>query len=74
MRYGLITTVKQDLNCSSGNRSMWKIVKLMDVLNDIQSVMYDLTSDELDDLIDEVTVLYERYSDLTDARNGDKQK
>jgi len=47
---------------------MWKIVKLMDVLNDIQNVMYDLTPDELDDLIDEVTVVYERYSDLTDAR------
>lgn len=54
--------------------SMWKIVKLMDVLNDIQNVMYDLTPDELDDLIDEVTCIYERFSDITEARNGDKQK
>lgn len=44
----------------------------MDVLNDIQNVMYDLTPDELDDLIDEVTVLYERYSDITEAREGVK--
>jgi hypothetical protein len=51
---------------------MWKIVKLMDVLNDIQKVMYDLTPDELDDLIDEVTCIYERFSDITEARNGVK--
>jgi len=36
--------------------------------------MHDLTLDELDDLIDELTCLYERFSDITDTRNGDKQE
>ena len=40
---------------------MWKIVKLMDVLNDVQNVMYDLTPDELDELIDELKHVYARY-------------
>ena len=47
-------------------------IQLNDVLDDIQSIMHDLTLDELDKLIDEVTCIYERFSDITDARNGVK--
>jgi len=47
--------------------------QLIDVLNDVKSLSHDLTADELDELIDEVTVLYERYSDLIDMRKGVKQ-
>ena len=53
---------------------MWKIVKLMDVLNDVQNVMYDLTPDELDELINELKHVYERYNVYASARNGDKQE
>ena len=34
--------------------------------------MHDLTLGELDELIDEVTVLYERYSDYVDMRKDEK--
>ena len=34
--------------------------------------MHDLTPDELDELIDEIKCVYERFSDITDARNGVK--
>ena len=34
--------------------------------------MHDLTLDELDELIDEVAVVYERYSVYANARNGDQ--
>ena len=47
-------------------------IQLNDVLDDIQSIMHDLTLDEMDKLIDEVTCVYERFSDITEARNGDK--
>ena len=47
-------------------------VQLISVLDDIKSLMHDLTLDELDELIDEVTCVYERFSDVTDTRNGDK--
>jgi len=47
-------------------------IQLNDVLDDIQSIMHDLTLDELDKLIDEVTCIYERVSDITEARNGVK--
>ena len=43
-------------------------VQLIGALDNIQSIMHDLTIDELDNLIDEVTVLYERYSDYVDNR------
>ena len=49
-------------------------IQLNDVLDDIQSIMHDLTLDEMDKLIDEVTCIYERFSDITDTRNGDKQE
>lgn len=47
-------------------------VQLINVCNDIQSIMHGLTIGELDELIDEVTVLYERYSDYVEQRNGVK--
>jgi hypothetical protein len=47
-------------------------IELMGVLDDVQSIMHELTLDELDKLIDEVKCVYERYSDITDARNGVK--
>ena len=49
--------------------SMWKLIKLLSLFNGLKSIMHDLTLDELDELIDEVTVVYERYSDITEARN-----
>ena len=47
-------------------------IQLMDVLDNVQSIMHDLTLDELDKLIDEIKCVYERFSDITDARNGVK--
>lgn len=42
-------------------------------LTTLDSLMMHLTEDELDALIEEVTVLYEVYSDKVEARMGDKQ-
>ena len=47
-------------------------IELVGVLDDIQSMMHELTLSELDELIDELTCIYERFSDITEARNGDK--
>lgn len=47
-------------------------VQLISVLDNIQSIMHDLTLGEMDELIDELTVLYERYSDYVEQRNGVK--
>ena len=47
--------------------------QLIDALNDVKSLSHNLTVDELDELIDEVKCLYERFSDMTDARMGDQQ-
>lgn len=47
-------------------------IELMGVLDDVQSIMHDLTLGEMDELINEVTVLYERYSDYVDMRKGVK--
>ena len=49
-------------------------VELMGVLDDIQSIMHDLAIVEIDELIDELTHLYERFSGAIDERNGDKQE
>jgi len=49
-------------------------IELVSVLNDVSLIMHDLELDELDELIDEIKCVYERFSDITDARNGDKQK
>jgi hypothetical protein len=47
-------------------------VQLVGVLDDIQSLMHELTIGEMDELIDKVTRLYERFNGVIDARNGDK--
>jgi signal transduction histidine kinase len=47
--------------------------QLIDALNEVKSLSHDLTMDELDELIDEVKCLYERFSDVTEARMGGKQ-
>ncbi len=46
--------------------------ELVGVLDDIQSMMHELTLSELNELIDELTHLYERYNVYANARNGDK--
>jgi len=43
-------------------------IELMGVLDDVQSIMHELTLDEMDKLIDEIKCVYERYSDITDMR------
>jgi len=43
-------------------------IQLIDALNEVKSLAHDLTADELDALIDEVTVLYERFSDAVESR------
>jgi hypothetical protein len=45
-------------------------IQLIDALNYIKSLSHDLTADELDVLIDEVTVLYERFSDAVESRTN----
>ena len=47
-------------------------IQLINALDNIQSIMHDLTLGEMDELIDELTVLYERYSDYVDMREGEK--
>jgi hypothetical protein len=47
-------------------------VELMGVLDDVQSIMHELTLDELDVLIDDIKCVYERFSDITDARKSVK--
>lgn len=49
-------------------------IELVSVLDDIQSIMHDLAIVEIDELIDELTHLYERFSGAIDERNGDKQE
>jgi hypothetical protein len=46
--------------------------QLIYALNSVQALAHDLTADELDELIDEVKCLYERFSDMTEARTGVK--
>lgn len=43
-------------------------VQLVGVLDDIQSMMHELTLDEMDELIDKLTLLYEQYNGYVDAR------
>lgn len=49
-------------------------VQLIGALDNIQSIMHELTLDEMDELIDELTHLYERYNVYVQSRNGDKQE
>jgi len=48
-------------------------VQLVCVLDNVQSIMHELALDEMDELIDELTHLYERYNVYANAHNGDKQ-
>ena len=41
-------------------------IQLVSVLNSIQDIAHDLTLGELDDLIDEVIMLYDQYKDKAD--------
>jgi len=48
------------------------MMQLVSVLDDIQSMWYELTLDERNELIDELTRLYEHYNNIINARNGVK--
>ena len=47
-------------------------IELISVLDEVKTLTHDLTIGELDELIDEVTQLYERYSIYANIRRGDK--
>ena len=47
-------------------------IQLVSVLDDIQSMMDELTIGEMDDLINELKHIYERYNVYAQSRNGDK--
>jgi len=47
-------------------------IELVSVLDDVQSIMHDLELSELDDLIDEIKCVYERFSDKVDERKDIK--
>ena len=47
-------------------------IELVSVLDDIQSIMHDLALSELDELIDELTHLYERYNIYANVRKHDE--
>lgn len=47
-------------------------IELIGVLDDIQSIMHDLALSEVDELIDELTHLYERYNIYANARKHDE--
>ena len=49
-------------------------IELVSVLDDIQSIMHDLAIVEIDELIDELTHLYERYNIYASTRNGDQHE
>jgi hypothetical protein len=49
-------------------------IELVSVLDDIQSIMHDLAIVEIDELIDELTHLYERFSGAIDERKHDKHE
>ena len=49
-------------------------VQLVCVLDNVQSIMHELALDEMDELIDELTHVYERYNVYANARMGDKQQ
>ena len=48
------------------------MIQLMSILDDIQSMMYELTLGERNELIDELTELYTRYNVYAQSRNSDK--
>ena len=48
------------------------MMQLVSVLDDIQSMMHELVLDERNELIDELTQLYERYNVYAQSRKHDK--
>jgi hypothetical protein len=46
---------------------------IVELLDDIKSTVHDLTLDELDALINDLTVVYERYGYIIDMRKGGQQ-
>lgn len=48
------------------------MIQLVGVLDDIQSMMHELTLGERNELIDELTELYARYNVYAQSRNSDK--
>jgi len=51
-------------------------IQLINVLDEVKSIIHDLTEEELDALIEDITVLYEKSTDRIDARKnikGDKR-
>lgn len=57
-------------NMTDEQRAMMQLVS---VLDDIQSMMHELVLDERNELIDELTVLYERYNVYVQSRMGGQQ-
>ena len=55
------------------NEEQMARIELMGVLDNVQSIMHDLELSEIDELIDELTHVYERYNVYANARNGDQQ-
>lgn len=49
------------------------MMQLVSVLDDIKSITHELTLDERNELIDELTVLYERYNVYVQSRMGGQQ-
>ena len=46
--------------------------KITHVIKYVESLMHKLTDEELDELINELVHLYERYNVYAQSRNGDK--
>ena len=47
-------------------------IELISVLDEIKTLTHDLTIGELDELIDELTHLYERFNGYANTRRGDQ--
>ena len=62
------------LNNKRTNMNETTRFKIIFAINHLQTLMNGLTEDELDELIDELTHLYERYNIYASTRNGDKQE
>jgi hypothetical protein len=65
-------SLNQWLNNKRINMNETARFKIIYAINHLQSLMNGLTEDELDELIDELTHLYERYNIYASARNGVK--
>jgi hypothetical protein len=47
------------------------MMQLVGVLDDIQSIIHELALDEMNELIDELTHVYERYNVYVQSRTGE---